>query len=157
MSPTQPKGESFETSRNFRSGLPPSSFLSQNNDGETRRAGFRLAFRLRKPCSRAQPHQGSTACRGNKTRLYRNVGNRHNKKRSAGQQSSLAAVHDKKRRTVPEASSVAAPVDSGTDPPPAGRFRPSCRTPTAQVQSERPLQLLPLLWTARRRLVEAMP
>jgi hypothetical protein len=79
------------------------------------------------------------------------------KKRSAGQQSSLAAVHDKKRRTVPEASSVAAPVDSGTDPPPAGRFRPSCRTPTAQVQSERPLQLLPLLWTARRRLVEAMP
>ena len=30
-----------------------------------------MAFRLRKPCSRAQPHQGSTACRGNKKRLYR--------------------------------------------------------------------------------------
>ena len=79
------------------------------------------------------------------------------KKRSAEQLASLAAVNDKKRRTVPEASSAAAPVDSGTDPPPAGRFRRSCRTPTAQVQSERPLQLLPLLWTARRRLVEAMP
>jgi hypothetical protein len=51
------------------------------------------------------------------------------KKRSAGQQASLAAAHDKKRRAVLEASSVAAPVDSGTDPPPAGRFRRSCRTP----------------------------
>ena len=47
------------------------------------------------------------------------------KKRSAEQLASLAAVHDKKRRTVPEASSAAAPVDSGTDPPPAGRFRRS--------------------------------
>ncbi len=79
------------------------------------------------------------------------------KKRSAEQLASLAAVNDKKRRTVPEASSVAAPVDSGTDPPPAGRFRRSCRTPTAQVKSGRPLQPPPLLRTARRRLVEAMP
>ena len=78
------------------------------------------------------------------------------KKRSAGQQSSLAAINDKKRRTVPEASSAAAPVDSGTDPPPAGRFCRSCRTPTAQVPSGRPLRLLPLLWTARQSLVEAM-
>ena len=65
------------------------------------------------------------------------------KKRTAGQLASLAAVNDKKRRTVPDASSVAAPVDSGTDPSPAGRFRRSCRTPTAQVQSGRPLQPLP--------------
>ena len=79
------------------------------------------------------------------------------KKRSAEQLATLAAVNDKKRRTVPEASSAAAPVDSGTDPPPAGRFRRSCRTPTAQVQSGRPLQLLPLLRTARWRLVEVMP
>ena len=79
------------------------------------------------------------------------------KKRSAEQLASLAAINDKKRRTVPEASSAAAPVDSGTDPPPAGRFRRSCRTPTAQVQSERPLQLLPLLWMARWRLVKVMP
>ena len=47
------------------------------------------------------------------------------KKRSAGQLATLAAVNDKKRRTVPDASSAAAPVDSGTDPPPAGRFRRS--------------------------------
>ncbi len=56
------------------------------------------------------------------------------KKRSAEQLASLAAINDKKRRTVPEASSAAAPADSGTDPPPSGRFRRSCRTPTAQVQ-----------------------
>ena len=78
------------------------------------------------------------------------------KKRTAGQLASLAAVNHKKRRTVPEASSASAPVDSGTDPPPAGRFHRSCRTPTAQVQSKRPLQLLPLLRTARWRLVEVM-
>jgi hypothetical protein len=65
------------------------------------------------------------------------------KKRSAGQQASLAAINDKKRRAALEAPSAAAPADSGTDPPPAGRFRRSCRTPTAQVHSEstRPLQL----------------
>ena len=63
----------------------------------------------------------------------------------------------KRARLTAEASSVAAPVDSGTDPPPAGRFRRSCRTPTAQVPSGRPLQLLPLLRTARWRLVEVMP
>jgi hypothetical protein len=79
------------------------------------------------------------------------------KKRSAEQLASLAAINDKKRRTVPEASSASAPVDSGTDPPPAGRFRRSCRTPTAQVPSGRPLQPLPLLRTARWRLVEGMP
>ena len=54
------------------------------------------------------------------------------KKRTAGQLASLAAVNEKKRRTVPEASSASAPADSGTDPPPAGRCRRSCRTPTAQ-------------------------
>ena len=63
----------------------------------------------------------------------------------------------KRARLTAEASSVTAPVDSGTDPPPAGRFRRSCRTPTAQVQSNRPLQPPPLLRTARWRLVEAMP
>ena len=72
--------------------------------------------------------------------------------------SSISATREAKRAKLnAEASSVAAPVDSGTDPPPAGRFRRSCRTPTAQVQSGRPLQLLPLLRTARWRLVEAMP
>ena len=55
----------------------------------------------------------------------------------------------KRAKLTAEASSAAAPVDSGTDPPPAGRFRRSCRTPTAQVQSGRPLQLPPLLRTAR--------
>ena len=79
------------------------------------------------------------------------------KRRSAEQLATLAAVNDKKRRTVPDASSAAAPVDSGTDPPPAGRFRRSCRTPTAQVQSGRPLQLLPLPRTARWRLVKVIP
>ncbi len=79
------------------------------------------------------------------------------KKRSAEQLASLAEINDKKRRTVPEASLAAAPADSGTDPPPAGRFRRSCRTPTAQVQSGRPLQLPPLLRTARWRLVGVMP
>ena len=63
----------------------------------------------------------------------------------------------KRAKVTAEASSAAAPVDSGTDPPPAGRFRRSCRTPTAQVPSNRPLRLLPLLWTARQSLVEAMP
>jgi hypothetical protein len=68
------------------------------------------------------------------------------KKRSAAQRlvaaSALEKLH-KKHRAVLEASSGAAPADSGTDPPPAGRFRRSCRTPTAQVHSEstRPLQL----------------
>ena len=51
------------------------------------------------------------------------------RKRSAEQKRVLAEALDKKRRSVPEASSAAAPVDSGTDPPPAGRFRRSCRTP----------------------------
>ena len=60
-------------------GYPPLVFFPEITTAELERAGFRLAFRLRKPCSRAQPHQGSTACRGNKTRLYRNVGNRHNR------------------------------------------------------------------------------
>ena len=78
------------------------------------------------------------------------------RKRSAEQKRVLAEALEKKRRTVPEASSAAAPVDSGIDPPPAGRFHRSCRTPTAQVQSKRPLQLLPLLRTARWRLVEVM-
>ena len=68
-----------------------------------------------------------------------------------------AAREAKRAKLTAEASSAAAPVDSGTDPPPAGRFRRSCRTPTAQVQSGRPLQLLPLLQTARWRLVEVMP
>ena len=63
----------------------------------------------------------------------------------------------KRAKLNAEASSVAAPVDSGTDPPPAGRFRRSCRTPTAQVPSNRPPQPPPLLRTARRGLVEAMP
>jgi hypothetical protein len=79
------------------------------------------------------------------------------RKRSAEQKRVLAEALEKKRRTVPEASSAAAPVDSGTDPPPAGRFRRSCRTPTAQVPSGRPLRLPPLLRTARWRLVEVMP
>ena len=80
-----------------------------------------------------------------------------NRKRSAEQKRVLAEALEKKRRTVPEASSASAPADSGTDPPPAGRFRRSCRTPTAQVPSGRPLQPLPLLRTARRRLAEVMP
>jgi hypothetical protein len=74
-------------------------------------------------------------------------------------QATLAATakrEAKRAKLTSEASSVAAPVDSGTDPPPAGRFRRSCRTPTAQVPSGRPLRLLPLLRTARRGLVEAM-
>ena len=71
-----------------------------------------------------------------------------NRKRSAEQKRVLAEALEKKRRTVTGASSAAAPADSGTDPPSAGRFRRSCRTPTAQVQSNRPLRLLPLLWTA---------
>ena len=73
---------------------------------------------------------------------------------------SLAATakrEEKRAKLTAEASLAAAPADSGTDPPPAGRFRRSCRTPTAQVQSGRPLQLLPLLRTARWRLVEVMP
>ena len=68
-----------------------------------------------------------------------------------------AAREAKRARVTAEASSAAAPIDSGTDPPPAGRFHRSCRTPTAQVQSNRPLQPPPLLRTARWRLVEAMP
>ena len=68
-----------------------------------------------------------------------------------------AAAEAKRAKSSAAASSAAAPVDSGTDPPPAGRFRRSCRTPTAQVPSGRPLQLLPLLRTARWRLVEVMP
>ncbi len=83
-------------------------------------------------------------------------------RKSDGQQEALkrareAAAETLSLRRAVEASSAAAPVDSGTDPPPAGRFRRSCRTPTAQVQSGRPLQLPSLLRTARRRLVEAMP
>jgi hypothetical protein len=83
-------------------------------------------------------------------------------RKSDGQQEALkkareGAAEQLRLRHAAEASSAAAPVDSGTDPPPAGRFRRSCRTPTAQVPSNRPLPLLPLLWTARRRLVEAMP
>ena len=54
----------------------------------------------------------------------------------------------KRAKLTSEASLAAAPADSGTDPPPAGRFRRSCRTPTAQAHSNRPLQLLPLLRTA---------
>jgi hypothetical protein len=53
----------------------------------------------------------------------------------------------KRTNFTAEASSGAAPVDSGTDPPPAGRFRRSCRTPITQVRSNRPLRLLPLLRT----------
>ena len=80
-------------------------------------------------------------------------------RKSDGQQEALkkareAAAETRRLGHAAEASSAAAPVDSGTDPPPAGRFRRSCRTPTAQVQSNRPLRLLR---TARRRLVEAMP
>jgi hypothetical protein len=58
-----------------------------------------------------------------------------------GREAQAAAA--RRLRHDAEASSVAAPVDSGTDPPPAGRSRRSCRTPTAQVHSEstRPLQL----------------
>ena len=42
----------------------------------------------------------------------------------------IAAVREAKRvKTTSAASSDAAPFDSGTDPPPAGRFRRSCRTP----------------------------
>ena len=63
----------------------------------------------------------------------------------------------KRAKVTAEASSAAAPVHSVTDPPPAGRFRRSCRTPTAQVPSGRPLRPLPLLRTARRRLAEVMP
>ena len=59
-----------------------------------------------------------------------------------------AERRSKRAKLTVEASSAAAPVDSGTDPPPAGRFRRSCRTPTAQVPSNRPLRLLPLLRTA---------
>ena len=77
--------------------------------------------------------------------------------RAQGLASISAAREAKRAKLNAETSSVAAPVDSGTDPPPAGRFRRSCRTPTAQVQSGRPVQLPPLLRTARRRLVEAMP
>ena len=68
--------------------------------------------------------------------------------------SASAAREAKRANTTSAASSDAAPVDSGTDPPPAGRFRRSCRTPTAQVQPNRPLRLLPLLRTARWRLAE---
>jgi hypothetical protein len=83
-------------------------------------------------------------------------------RKSDGQQEALkrareAAAETLSLRHAVEASSAAAPVDSGTDPPPAGRFRRSCRTLTAQVQSGRPRQLPPLLRTARWRLVEAMP
>ncbi len=77
--------------------------------------------------------------------------------RSQGLSSITAARGAKRANPTPGASSAAAPVDSGTDPPPAGRFRRSCRTPTTQVQSGRPLQLLPLLRTERWRLVEVMP
>ena len=68
-----------------------------------------------------------------------------------------AAREAKRAKATAGASLVAPPVDSGTDPPPAGRFRRSCRNPTTQVQSNRPLRLLPLLWMARWRLVEVMP
>ena len=54
----------------------------------------------------------------------------------------------KRAKLTAEASLAAAPADYGTDPPSAGRFRRSCRTPTAQAHSNRPLQLLPLLRTA---------
>ena len=40
-----------------------------------------------------------------------------------------AAREAKRANVTAEASSGAALVDSGTDPPPAGRFRRSCRTP----------------------------
>ena len=63
----------------------------------------------------------------------------------------------KRAKLTAEASLAAAPAESGTDPPPAGRFRRSCCTPTAQVPSNRPLRLLPLLRTARRRLAEVIP
>ena len=57
-------------------------------------------------------------------------------RKSDGQQEALkrareAAAETLRLRHAAEASSVAAPVDSGTDPPPAGRFRRSCCTPTA--------------------------
>ncbi len=83
-------------------------------------------------------------------------------RKSDGQQEALkrareAAAETLRLRHAAEASSAAAPVESGTDPPPAGRFRRSWRTSTAQVQSGRPLQLPPLLRTARWRLLEAMP
>ena len=67
-----------------------------------------------------------------------------------------AKREEKRAKLTAEASLAAAPADSGTDPPPAGRIRRSCRTPTAQVPSNRPLQPLPLLRTARRRLAEVM-
>jgi hypothetical protein len=40
-----------------------------------------------------------------------------------------AAREAKRAKVTAEASSVAAPVDSGTDPPPAGHFCRSCRPP----------------------------
>ncbi len=50
----------------------------------------------------------------------------------------------KRANVTAEASSGAAPVDSGTDPPPSGAL---IAPPTAQVRSNRPLRLLPLLRT----------
>ncbi len=50
--------------------------------------------------------------------------------------SRISATRDAKRAKLnAEASSAAAPVDSGTDPPPAGRFRRSCCSPIALVHS----------------------
>jgi hypothetical protein len=73
-------------------------------------------------------------------------------RKSDGQQEALkrareAAAETLRLRHAADASSAAAPVDSGTDPPPAGRFRCSCRTPITQVRSNRTLQVLPLLRT----------
>ncbi len=51
----------------------------------------------------------------------------------------MAATAAREANDDVAASSVAAPVGSGTDPLPAGRCRRSCRTPTAQVHSNRPL------------------
>ena len=55
---------------------------------------------------------------------------------AARAQATLAATakrEAKRAKLTAEASSVAAPVDSCTDPPPAGRFRRSCCPPTAHV------------------------
>ncbi len=48
-----------------------------------------------------------------------------------------AKREEKRAKATAEASLAAAPADSGTDPPPAGRFRRSCCTPTAQCTPSR--------------------
>jgi hypothetical protein len=57
--------------------------------------------------------------------------------RSQGLSGITAASEAKRANPTAGASSAAAPVDSGTDPPPAGPFSPQLPHPTALVHSNR--------------------